>query len=251
MIRISNLEISYQKQAAIRIKHLEFPKGQLIALAGPNGAGKSSLLKGMASVLPYRGDILLTDQELQTIAVRQRAKQISYLPQGRQVHWSMRIWDVVALGRLPHQNGFEPTEKDISAINHALEITETQKFADRSIQQLSGGELARVLLARALAVQAPILLCDEPTANLDPYHQHAIMQTLQTVAMAGTTVIVVLHDLNLVMQYCAETVLLHQHGLIAQGKPQDILNSTQVETVFGVKSHINHSDGKAHIFTYL
>lgn len=248
-LTIRQLQASYGKQTALSIPELTLDGGQLVALAGPNGAGKSTLLKSLAAVVTASGEILLDGNPVAALSLRQRAKQIGYLPQGREVHWAMTVRDVVALGRLPHQDGFTQSAEDVAAIDEAMQITETTAFAERSSQSLSGGELARVLLARALAVQSPVLLCDEPTASLDPYHQHAIMQTLRDIAATGKLVIVVLHDLNLAMQYCDQVVLLNQGQLVAHGNPQTVLTAAQIQQVFAVDSHTGHHAGSPYLLT--
>lgn len=238
MIHLENFAVHYEQHCAISIDALRLPPGQLIALAGPNGAGKSSMLKALAAALPYEGAVYLDGSNLQDMTLRERAKRISYLPQGREVHWAMRAIDVISLGRLPHQSGFEQNEADRQAIQSAMRITGSEIYAERNVQTLSGGELARVLLARALSVDADVLLCDEPTASLDPYYQHLILKALKEVANQGKLVLVVLHDLSLVVQHCDQVVLVDDQTLQAQGAPREALTPERVQSVFGVQSEI-------------
>ena len=152
---------------------LALSAGHLVALVGPNGAGKTTLLRAMAGLIPSEGEIEIGGHTLASLPLRERAKRFGYLPQGHVVHWPLPARDIVALGRYPH-GATDPARlspKDAEAVLRAMQAVDVMEFSDRRVTELSGGERSRVALARALAVEAPVILADEPTASLDPRHQ--------------------------------------------------------------------------------
>ena len=190
------------------------------AIVGPNGAGKSTLLRALAGLLPHQaGQVWLQGRPLADWPARERARQIAWLAQQGQVQGDLSVRELVALGRLPHLGLFgTPGPEDERCIDAAMLATECQAWAARPLQQLSGGERQRCLLARALAVRAPVLLLDEPTTHLDPPHQVAVVRLLQAQGKQGT-VVSVLHDLPLALQ--ADRVLLLRGGHIVAGGAHD------------------------------
>jgi iron complex transport system ATP-binding protein len=211
--------------------------GRVTVILGPNGAGKSSLLKALAGlIVPATGSVLLAGQGVATLPDRERARRIGYLPQDAAVHWNVTAREVVALGRVPYRTPFAgPSPEDHARIEAALIATETVALAERGIAELSGGERARVLLARVLAGRPDWLLADEPLASLDPAHQIDILDRLRGVAQAGSGVVLVLHDLAQAARI-ADDVLLLQHGrVIAAGETADVLTPEHVAAVFDVR----------------
>ncbi|MBN8981047.1 MAG: ABC transporter ATP-binding protein [Rhizobiales bacterium] len=212
--------------------------GHLAALVGPNGVGKTTLLRAVAGLIPSSGDIRLDGTTLSKLSLRERATRFGYLPQGHAVHWPLSVRDVVALGRYPH-GATDPArlpEKDAAAVSRAIQAADVMTLADRRVTELSGGERSRVALARVLAVEAPVILADEPTASLDPRYQLDIMNVLRAVADTGTLVVVVTHDLGLAARF-ADTVLVLSDGrIVAQGPPDQALSETILEDVFRVDS---------------
>lgn len=205
------------------------PTGQVSAVVGPNGAGKSTLLRACAGLLaPERGQIAFAGRPLETLARAELARAVAYLPQERAVHWPLSARAVVALGRLPHDDA------DPEVIAQALGAMDIERLADRPVSQLSGGERARVLVARALAQEAPLLVADEPTAGLDPAHALALFTLFQRLATEGRTIVVALHDLSLAARFAHHVVLLADQRIAAHGPPADVLTPRNLEPAFGV-----------------
>ncbi|GEO80774.1 ABC transporter ATP-binding protein [Pararhodospirillum oryzae] len=205
----------------------------LVGLIGPNGAGKTTLLRALAGLVASQGRVLMNGQPLARLSPAERARQVAYLAQERAVHWPLSVREVVALGRLPHRG---QGHDDQAAIDRALDETGVRAFADRPIGHLSGGERARVLLARALAVEAPVLLADEPVAALDPHHQLAMMGLLRRHAEAGALVMVVVHDLISAARFCHRLILLDRGGVVADGPPDAVLTEPTLATHYRVRA---------------
>jgi iron complex transport system ATP-binding protein len=213
--------------------------GHLVALVGPNGAGKTTLLRALAGLVPSSGVIAVGGAALSSLSLRERARRFGYLPQGHVVHWALPARDIVALGRYPH-GATDParlTAKDAEAVLRAMQAADVVEFSDRRVTELSGGERSRVALARVLAVEAPVILADEPTSSLDPRHQIDVMKTLRAAADNGTLVIVVTHDLGLAARF-ADTILVLSDGrLVSQGAPAAALSETIMGEVFRVSAY--------------
>ncbi len=212
---------------------LTLSPGSLTAIIGPNGAGKTTLVRVMAGlVTPEAGTVLFGERPLSALSARERARAVAYLPQGGTVAWPLPAADVVALGRVPHGGG--PGTGPIDpAVARAMRATDSEAFAGRAVTTLSGGERARVLLARALAVEAPVLICDEPVAALDPRHQLAVMGVLAAEARKGRAVAVVMHDLALAARYADRVAILAEGRLAAAGTPREVLTPAMLAAVFG------------------
>lgn len=208
--------------------------GSVTVLVGPNGAGKTSLVRVLAGLLPADGTVRIAGRELATLTARARARTVAVLPQGHPVHWPLPVRDVVALGRFPHSGGGRLTPADQAAIDRAVEETDIGHLLDRPVTALSGGERARVMLARAVAVEAPLLIADEPVAALDPRHQLAVMALLARRAAGGTTVIAVLHDLALAARFADAILMVADGRLVADGPPETELGDRRLAEVFGI-----------------
>ena len=242
MVRLDNLSVTLGGRQVVAGISTELTGG-LIGLVGPNGAGKSSLVRAIAGLVPSEGTILIDGKR--ALPLRERARRIAYLPQGQAVFWPVTVERLVALGRLPHLAPFErPADTDHAAIERALTRTDLLDLRDRSIDELSGGERARVLLARALAVEAPLLLADEPLAALDPAHQIEVMQLLRAEAARGAAVIAVLHDLTLAARWCDRLLLMDKGQLVADGAPRQVLTAERIDAVYGVSAFIGEAEGE-------
>ncbi len=185
--------------------------GEVIGVLGPNGAGKSTLLKAVLKLVPSSGSVKINDRGSHDYSAQAFGRAIAYLPQDRDVAWPMTVASVVALGRLPHRGPMlPPTDEDAEAIRQAMAAVDVQGLAARRVSELSGGERARVLIARALAQSTPILLADEPTAGLDPAHQISLLSLFRRLAGKGLLVILTLHELHLAARWCDRILLLEQ-----------------------------------------
>jgi iron complex transport system ATP-binding protein len=218
---------------------VELKAGELAVLIGPNGAGKTTLARALAGLIPAEGRIAIEGRSLASLTSRQRAQRIAYLPQGHVFHWPMAVSAIVALGRHPHADVFSGlSEADRAAVERSLGATDTQTFAARAVTTLSGGERARVALARALASEAPILIADEPTVSLDPRHQLVVMELLAGVAHKGAAVLAIVHDLTLAARFADRILVLERGRLYAQGAAREVLTPEHIASVFGVEAEI-------------
>jgi iron complex transport system ATP-binding protein len=219
------------------VDHVSFElhKGEMVALVGPNGAGKTTLLRAMAGIESSRGKVKLGDARLADTSPGERAKKIGYMPQGHVFHWPMPAAAVVALGRLPHADYFSRLNAaDEEAVRKAIAATGIEDLAQRTVTTLSGGEQARVALARVLATQAAIILADEPTVSLDPKHQLVVMNLLRQAARDGGAVLAVVHDLTLAARFCDRVLVMEKGKLVADAPPEQALSPELLSKVFGV-----------------
>jgi iron complex transport system ATP-binding protein len=239
------LEVRYGTRAAVRSTSLALGTSGFVALVGPNGAGKSSLLRALAGLASYSGAITWQGRAIDALAPRERARTIAYLAQAPTVHWPLRAREVVALGRLPF-GAFGTTDGE--AVEWALAQTATAAFAERSVGELSVGERARVLLARALAVRAPVLLVDEPIAMLDPFHQLEVMGVLARYASgaggAPALVVAVLHDLTLAARFCGRVLLMAEGSVAEDGAPGETLRAENVRRYYHVEPFVTEHAGE-------
>lgn len=215
---------------------LSLEPGELVGLIGPNGAGKSTLLRALLGITPRdTGTVTLDGADLAAMPAQARARAIAFLPQDRRVEWRLTAHDVVMLGRYPHQAGFGgATQADREATTRAIAAVEGEALLDRPVSVLSGGERTRILLARALAVEAPLLLADEPIAALDPYHQLHVMEILQARARSGVGVLAVIHDLTLAARFMDRVILMNAGQVIANGKPSAVLTQENLARAYRI-----------------
>lgn len=243
-IRLENVHASLAGTDVLRGINISFSLGRWTSILGPNGAGKSTLLKAMGGLTPSTGNTFVLDQELKKLEPRQRAQMLSWLGQNETVSDDLSVWDVVMLGRIPHQDWLAPPNTvDHQVVTTALRATKVWDLRERSVGQLSGGERQRVLLARAMAVRAPIMLMDEPMANLDPPHQVDWLEQVRCLTAQNTTVISVLHEVGLAL--LADEVVVMQSGLVVyQGACSDLETHKAIESVFDNRISIHGVDGQ-------
>jgi iron complex transport system ATP-binding protein len=223
---------------------LEVRAGEVVGLLGPNGAGKSTLLRALAGLAPYRGSATLDGPEIAAMTDAVRARQIAYLPQARTVGWAITVERMVDLGRLPWRRfGSVATDGDRAIVAQAMRLTDVAALAERTATEISGGEQARALAARAIAQDTPLLLADEPAAGLDPAHQIAMMNAFRSLTMKGKTVFVSLHDLTLAARWCDRLVMLDAGMIVAEGAPVDVLTPDMLRRVFGVEALVTRVSG--------
>lgn len=226
LLRLENLGVRRGGVAVLTAVSADVRLGEVIGLVGPNGAGKTSLMRAALGLLPHEGT-----SSLAQLAPGPRARAAAWLPQAREIAWGMSVEAVVRLGRLPHGGGGE------AAVARALARMNLQALRARAATELSGGEQARVLIARALAQEAPLLLADEPIAGLDPAAQIATMQVFAGLAAAGGAVVASLHDLGLAARHCTRLWVLSQGRLVADGAPRDVLTPDLLAAVFHIRAH--------------
>lgn len=235
-LEAKGISVAIRDKTLVENASLHVSGGELVGLIGPNGAGKSTLLRAMLGIREITsGQMLLDGRDFFAMPRRERASAVSFLPQERRVEWRLPAHDVVMLGRYPHQSGFGgPTPEDRAAVGRALDAVDGHGLRDCPVAVLSGGERTRILLARALAVESPLLLVDEPIAALDPYHQLHVMEILRERAHNGAGILAVIHDLTLAARFMDRLVLMNAGRIIADGSPADVLTAEQLASVYRI-----------------
>lgn len=237
-LQARNLTCGYADRTVLDRICLDLHPGEVVILLGANGAGKTTLLRALSRRLrPYGGQVLLDEQEIQGFGNQRLARQIALMPQNERRDWPLSVVDAVSLGRAPHRGWMLPlSPHDRRAVERALEVTGLVDLQDRSITELSGGEWRRMVLARALAQEAGVLLLDEPTAGLDVRYQVEMLSLVRRMASEQRMVIMLtLHDLNHASLYGDRLVLLNDRAIVATGKPADVLKAELIEAAFGVQ----------------
>jgi iron complex transport system ATP-binding protein len=234
---IHSLSVKYGDRLALENISLTLRAGETTAVVGPNGAGKSTLIRAISGVTPVcAGGIRLDGIPLEQLDATQRARRMAVVPQARHLPGGYTVYQTVLLGRTPHLNWFgQANRSDRQQVLQAIRRTQLEDLADRMVGELSGGEQQRVLLARALAQNSPILLLDEPTTYLDLRHQMDFLNLVQNLAAEqGLAVLITLHDLNLAARYAGTVALLASGRLAALGTAQEVLTAEMLSQVYGV-----------------
>lgn len=241
--------LSIKRAVLLDRASLSLRPGELVVLLGPNGAGKTSLLRvALGLARPDIGTALLDGADPAAMTPGQRARLVTYLPQMRDLAWPIRVRDVVALGRFAF--GAAPArlgEADQLAVAHALAACDLGDLADRATDTLSGGELARVHIARALASQARLIVADEPVASLDPRHQHQVMRLIRSFVDRGGGALVVLHDLDLAALYADRLVWMNEGRTLAGGSVAETMTPHWIEAVYGIEASVTQTNGATRV----
>jgi iron complex transport system ATP-binding protein len=235
MLQASGLSFAYGKKKILQEVSLELRPREVVGVVGPNGAGKSTLIKLLTKLLvPSSGTITLNHQDVQKLGRLELARQLAVLPQGGDLPFDYRVYDLVMMGRTPHL-GFlaRETKRDHDLVQGIMQRTDTWQFRERFASDLSGGEKQRVLLAKALAQEPSYLLLDEPTNHLDLKYQVEGLLLVRQEVERGLGALIVLHDLNLAARVCDRILILQQGSVVAEGKPNEILTESLLKNVYG------------------
>ena len=233
MIKIENLSQPY----GLKGIHCTIPTGKLVGIMGANGAGKSTLLKTIAGILPIKsGEIWFDNHKLTTMTAEQKSQQLAYLAQNTEIHWDLSVYDVIALG-LPNPLHRAKEQEKVRSISETFSVSH---LLEKSFRQLSGGERARVQLARCCVKNVPLLLADEPIAALDPFYQIDMMEQLKSLTPSHTCVVAI-HHLSLAYKFCDEVILLNQGQIIANGETTQVLTADNLAKAFGIQAEIDEA----------
>ena len=240
-LEVRGIQYTYGKYLVLDGIDLPIVEGEIIGILGPNGCGKTTLLKNLNKNLsPQGGCILLDGTDLEEMAKKDIAKKVAVVPQTNEIHFAFTVRDIVAMGRMPFQSmmGGQSSE-DERIVDEAIRRTGLEKYADRHISTMSGGERQRVIIARAIAQTPETLLMDEPTLHLDISMQFDALDLVSRLSKEmGMTVVIVSHDLPMVARYCDRIVMLHDHKVHAIGRPEEVLTAENMRTVFNVDAEL-------------
>jgi iron complex transport system ATP-binding protein len=244
VIALHDLWVRFGPVAAVRELTLRVEDGEWVSLIGPNGAGKTSALRAVSGLVDYEGAVELDGRDARRLARRERARLVAFVPQKPETPPELTVAEYVLLGRTPHISYFGSEGRaDRAAAARALHRLELEGFADRHLGSLSGGELQRAVLARALAQEARILLLDEPTSSLDLGRQQLVLELVDELRRDGLTVVSTLHDLTLAGQYADRLFLLDRGSIVAEGGPGEVLSAANVAAHYGASVRVVEEDG--------
>ncbi len=236
-----NISVRAGNSTLLQDASLSLRPGELVAILGPNGAGKTTMLRALLGLQKIAtGSVTIGNTGIADLSPAQRARKVSYLPQRRPLAWPNTVQDVVALGRFAHGAALGrlgPVDRE--AVDTAVRACDLEPLADRYIDSLSGGELARVHFARAIAAHAPLLIADEPVAELDPRHQIRIADLLRAYVSDGGGALVVLHEVALAARIADRLIWIKSGQIVADGSPQETLTEGRMDEVYGVRARIH------------
>lgn len=247
LLNVDGVECRYGSVKVIEDVSFSVKEGDFVGILGPNGSGKTTLLKSISRILkPHKGTILLNEADIYTLKGIDVAKQLAVVPQDSNIGFSFAALDVVLMGRNPHMSRFQiESSKDMAIAKKVMTVTNTWQFAERPINELSGGEKQRVIIARALAQEPKILLLDEPLTHLDIINQLEIMDLVKELCVKeGLIILAVFHDLNLAARYCSSAILLKNGKIFSAGTLDKVLTSENIKSVFRVNAIV-----KKHLVT--
>lgn len=232
LLEIRHLRAGHGRTKVLEDVSLTIREGEFVGLIGPNGAGKTTLLRAAQGMCAFTGHTSLA-----ALSLSERAKQVAFMPQGRDIAWPIPAERLVALGRMAHGRG----GVNHPAVSKAIAALGLEEMRHRPATTLSGGEQARVLIARALAQETPLLIADEPAAGLDPAAQIAVMEIFAGLARQGKSVLASMHDLGLAVRYCTRLILLAKGRVMADGPPAEVLGPNHLAKAFGITAHFKQT----------
>jgi iron complex transport system ATP-binding protein len=239
MIELRDLTVQFDGHEAVRHATFNAQSGEWVVLIGPNGAGKTSVLRAICGLLPFDGEILVDGRDVRSLSRRELARIVAFVPQSPETPHELTVSEYVLLGRTPHIGYFAGEgSADRRAAAEALDRLELGPFAERPLGSLSGGELQRVILARALTQEAPILLLDEPTTALDLGRQQQVLELIDSLRTDGLTVVSTMHDLTLAGQYAARLLLLDRGVVVAEGTPEEVLSVANLSAHYDARVRV-------------
>jgi iron complex transport system ATP-binding protein len=251
LISVHDVKVTYDGIIALDGLSLSVADGEFVGLIGPNGCGKSTLVRVISGiVLPHRGRVELKSSPLEEMSRREIARTVAVVPQESYFFLDFRCLDIVLMGRNPYLPRFQSeTEEDYHVALDAMKVTDTLHLRDRGVNEISGGEKQRVVIARALAQKPRILLLDEPTAHLDIDHEIEIFDLLKRLNREGLTILVVSHDINVAAEYCERILLMVKGRLAAEGSPEDVITHDILHGVYGARVLVgrNPRTGAPHV----
>lgn len=235
-LRTEGVTIGYDRRVISTDLSVSIPDGSFTVIVGPNACGKSTLLRALSRLLvPQSGHVLLDGKMIQQYRAKEVARRIGLLPQSSLAPDGIRVSDLVARGRYPHQSLMRPwTDADTEAVDAAMASTGVTELSGRLVDELSGGQRQRVWVAMVLAQQTPLLLLDEPTTFLDIAHQIELLELFTDLHDGGSTLVAVLHDLNHAARYATHLIAMKDGAVVAEGHPDDVVTAELVEEVFGL-----------------
>lgn len=241
MIKVNDLTYTIGEKQILHNINFQIEKGKIYGILGENGSGKSTLLKTLTRINNVKnGKILLNDKDINHYTSKQLAQTIALVPQQTNLMFDFSALQIALMGRIPYQKPlYSDSEEDLEIVKQSMQLTSTWHLRDMNAQNLSGGEFQRLIIARALAQQTPILMLDEPISSLDIRHQFEIMNLLKQINKdTNTTILIIIHDLNLALKYCDEIILLNKGELIAFGESKKVLTEETISKNFGINVEI-------------
>lgn len=247
-IKLENIKFSYGKKPILKDVSLQLNSKELLALVGPNGTGKSTLIKCINGLLePQKGSIILDNRNIREMTRKEVAQYIGYVPQSYGNIFEITVFDMVLLGRKPHSKWRSSREDKIFTLK-SLQLLGIENLAMRNFNEISGGQQQKVIIARALAQEAEVLLFDEPTSNLDIKHQLQVMELVSNlVGCMDISLIVSVHDLNLAARYADRIVMLKEGRIVTAGKPAAVLTVDNIKLVYDVNVEVKKENGRPYI----